>query len=203
MPESLSKVELLQNGEGQEIKLCYAGGVQNLIPFQKPQDWQDSGLSVRAEVTKAGADLGLAFEIMDPYGRLVLPHPFAVKGASVPRKMNLWRGTCFELFLKNSHQEAYYEFNFSLEPAWNLFRFKAYRTPQPPEICHDFSLRSLQWTGKRIQIELFSLTPWSPDQAGLTAVLKEQTGKLHYVALCHKGSKADFHLPESFTIKVE
>lgn len=43
------------------------------------------------------------------------------------RANELWKATCFELFLANSKHEAYYELNFSSSFSWNFYRLSAYR----------------------------------------------------------------------------
>ena len=62
---------------------------------------------------------------------------FVVKGAleeylfpskSILKRANeLWKSTCFELFLANENEEAYYELNFSSSLAWNFYTLDAYR----------------------------------------------------------------------------
>jgi len=39
----------------------------------------------------------------------------------------LWRSTCFELFLASSKSEEYYELNFSSSLAWNYYYLSEYR----------------------------------------------------------------------------
>ncbi len=43
------------------------------------------------------------------------------------RANELWKATCFELFLANSTKEAYYELNFSSSLAWNFYYLSGYR----------------------------------------------------------------------------
>jgi hypothetical protein len=122
----------------------------------------------------------------------------------VRREDNLWNHTCFEAFLNPMGFEQYYEFNFSLKPAWNLYQFDRYREPQPPKHSTDFELNSIIWNQAegRLLVEIKNNTEFKKFKIGLTAVL-EETGKTnlkHYCALTHVGAKPDFHLTQSFTL---
>ncbi|CAA6807869.1 MAG: Unknown protein [uncultured Sulfurovum sp.] len=44
------------------------------------------------------------------------------------RVNELWKGTCFELFLGNTQREAYYELNFSPSLGWNFYYLSTYRS---------------------------------------------------------------------------
>lgn len=114
----------------------------------------------------------------------------------------LWNQTCFEAFLKPIGMDRYYEFNFSLNPAWMVFQFENYRIPQPPVSSGDFQIQSMSWDHlqNKLSIVIKNNTSFKNFNVGLTAVLEEKTGFKHYCALVHTGLKADFHLAESFTL---
>lgn len=174
------------------------GFVKNLIPFQN----LTLPMSLQADVIRINPNICLKFALNDPEMRIRCPNPFQVSGDQVPRQDGLWKDTCFELFLQPQNQSAYYEFNFSLLPAWNLYRFDRYREPQPPTPNEDFKLRMMKWDGKILTVDLFIQYPIMDLSAGITAVLKEKSGDQHYLALAHKGPKADFHLADSFVLKI-
>ncbi len=96
----------------------------------------------------------------------------------------------------------YYELNFSLKPAWNLYLFDRYRYPQPPKRAAEFELKSMNWDQfeSKLNVELVNHTKFKKFNVGLTAVMEEQAGQKHYCALDHKGTQPDFHLLESFTL---
>lgn len=48
------------------------------------------------------------------------------KAERLERADELWKATCFELFLADEH-EVYYELNFSSSFAWNFYVLDAYR----------------------------------------------------------------------------
>ncbi len=171
--------------------------VRNLIAFQNP------GLpfELKADLQRENRGLQLIFELEDPEKRLNLPGAHIWQGDQVPREDGLWKETCFEMFLRPQGQKIYYEFNFSLLPAWNLYVFQDYREPQPPQRSEDFSLQSMNWNGNRLEISIQTPQALGGFEAGITAVLKEKKIPAHYYALVHLGPKADFHLAESFILK--
>ncbi len=122
--------------------------------------------------------------------------------SQVLREDELWKHTCFEAFLNPLGLEIYYELNFSLKPAWNLYRFERYRFPQPPPVNSDFEIQSFNWDSieNKLKVELKNKTKYKKFKIGLTAVLEEKNGNKNYCALEHLGSQPDFHSQDSFTI---
>lgn len=112
----------------------------------------------------------------------------------------LWQDTCFEAFLHEPEPSAgYYEFNFSPSGAWAVYHFDAYRqgmamvTIEPPllTVYHDATLLSL--TAKIRSHRLPAVK-----RLALSAVIKDQQGRVYYWAAKHPSDKPDFHHPDSF-----
>jgi hypothetical protein len=125
--------------------------------------------------------------------------PFAGKG----RADELWKSTCFELFLKPLGGEAYCELNLSPSERWNAYDFDGYREamrerpfPREPEctmrVGSSFAIFDAA-------VPLAGL-PASDCAMGLTAVIEEEGGTLSYWALAHPHDKPDFHAPACFTV---
>ncbi len=123
--------------------------------------------------------------------QLVVP-AFAGKG----RADELWKTTCFELFLKPLGGEAYCELNLSPSERWNAYDFDGYRAgmcerpfPREPE-C---TLRH----GSSFAIFDATIPPAGlPDgdcAMGLCAVIEEAGGVKSYWALAHGNGQPDFH----------
>ena len=117
----------------------------------------------------------------------------------------LWRHTCFELFIANEADSSYLEFNFSPSGAWAAYRFSSYRsgmTPLsnivPPRISVNRSNTELQLTSIIAPDELTLLDRL----LGITAVLEQESGALSYWALKHSAGKADFHWRKGFSLRV-
>lgn len=119
----------------------------------------------------------------------------------IKRQDELWKDICFELFLNPVQEKKYFEFNFSLTPAWNCYVFESYRTPQPPQASNDFTILQMRWSEKELSVKLENKSIYKMFNVGITAVLKDTQNKTHYFALKHAGQKPDFHLVNSFTLQ--
>jgi hypothetical protein len=171
--------------------------VQNLLPFQPIE----SKVIVKSNLIRSGDQFTLIFSIDDSKKVLNLPSSFVKKGDLFLRQDGLWNDTCFEMFLMPAGAHGYYEFNFSYS-AWNVYKFTDYRTPQPPAASLDFTLQHVQWDQKILQIKFESKKQIGSAAVGITAVLKEASGQKHHMAIAHKGEKPDFHLADSFILKI-
>ena len=127
---------------------------------------------------------------------LVVP-PFAGKG----RADELWRTTCFELFLKPAGGEAYCEFNLSPSERWAAYDFTGYRAgmaERPVEREPQATMRlGSTFTIFDAAIPLSGL-PSEDCRMNLSAVIEEQGGVKSYWALAHPADKPDFHDPACF-----
>ena len=123
------------------------------------------------------------------------------------RKDDLWKHTCFELFLKQPGKERYCEFNFSPSGNWAAYGFTGYRQgmaplalARAPEIFVDFS-------DTHIGLEASFGLPdgWMQDKldAGLSAVIEMQDGEKSLWALAHPAGKPDFHHRDCFGLTIE
>ena len=127
---------------------------------------------------------------------LVAP-PFAGRG----RADELWKTTCFELFVRDGEGPGYAEFNLSPSERWNAYRFSDHRAgmeelPLPRE--PDCTLR--QGSSFAIfdaAIPAIGLFAGSPE-IGLSAVIEEQGGTVSLWALVHPPGDPDFHAPACF-----
>ncbi|TMM49872.1 DOMON-like domain-containing protein [Qipengyuania marisflavi] len=133
-------------------------------------------------------------------GALVVP-PFAGRG----RADELWRSTCFELFLKPQGGEGYCELNLSPSERWAAYDFDSYREgmrerPFPPEP----SCTMRQGSSFAIfdaAIPAAGL-PDADCAMGLSCVLEETGGATSYWALCQPDRAPDFHDPACFTAQL-
>jgi hypothetical protein len=124
--------------------------------------------------------------------------PFAGAG----RADELWRTTCFELFVQPAGGAAYAEFNFSPSEQWAAYDFTGRRVgmsdrtvPRPP-VC------TLRLGGDLAIFDVAvpqSALPTGYCAIGLTAVIEETGGAKSWWALAHGGAAPDFHDPACFT----
>ena len=127
---------------------------------------------------------------------LVVP-PFAGKG----RADELWRTTCFELFLMPGEGPGYCEFNLSPSERWAAYDFTSNREGMGERTVE----REPQGTMRLgssfaifdAAIPLTAL-PDSDSRMNLAAVIEEEGGVKSYWAPAHPDGKPDFHDPACF-----
>lgn len=130
--------------------------------------------------------------------------------AAAPRIADrLWEHTCFEVFVAAEGAQAYHEFNLSPSSEWMAHAFRRYREGGPladeeldPKIAVHRRERSLELTATLALNRLSADYSRDPLQLGLTAVIEDARGALSYWALRHPVEKPDFHLSETFTLRL-
>ncbi len=123
------------------------------------------------------------------------------------RKNELWQDTCFEFFIGAENSPGYWEFNLSPAGHWNIYRFDNYRqgmqeetafTTLPFDIKHNSDSLTLT-----LDVNLDKIISIDhPIEVAITTVIKSINGKVNHLAVSHKGTEPDFHLRESFVIKL-
>lgn len=113
------------------------------------------------------------------------------------RADELWKHTCFEIFLA-ADSGGYYEFNFSPSTQWAAYRFSAYRTGMTnveiaaPIIALDSHIDRFEL------MATFAPPKNISGQIALSAVLEDEAGGKSYWALAHASGKPDFHHSDCF-----
>lgn len=170
-----------------------------LIPFQSPP----FSVSCLAQLTRLGPELQLKFHVTDPSLQIQWGQSFYEEAPGDEfRKDNVWKKTCFELFLKNPNSNEYYEFNFSTEREWNLYKFEDYRKPQPPMRSDDFRVISHSWRNNEFKAQILNLTDWHRLQVSLTAVFLSKANQVQYWAVNHADTQPNFHHFGSYQIQI-
>jgi hypothetical protein len=142
--------------------------------------------TIDAELVRTGRGMIATFRATGDLSRLVIPPP-----AAPARADDLWKTTCFELFV-GGEGEAYREFNFSPSGQWAAYEFAGYRDLAGNsealveiETSHDSKTLTLV-------ARITSHVP-NPARIGLTAVIAESDGGLRYWAVAFAPGKPDFH----------
>ncbi len=170
----------------------------NLIPHPGAMPAQP-GFDMWAKVELSAAfgltaTLNIWFGINSPAERFVIP-----PGAEPARADELWRTTCFEVFLGEADADNYREWNFAPSGEWAAYDFTAYRAGMAnadigaaPYIRVEDNLT--WWTlGATIALD----TGWQ-SALGLSAVIEERDGTKSYWALAHAAGPPDFHDRDCF-----
>ncbi len=178
--------------------------MQPLLAFD-PSACRDFRISAALQVSDN--HLRLSYHVDGPIDQLVIPTL-----AEAPQfRDELWKTTCFEVFLQKAGQQSYEEWNFSPSHDWAHYSFESYRVPlsprpkdkrpRPMELCKEENRLEL-----KVEIPLEAAAAVATSSLwtyGLTAVLHTKKNERHYWALTHAGPKPDFHDARSFLGRCE
>jgi hypothetical protein len=123
------------------------------------------------------------------------------------RQFHLWEATCFEFFIGIPGDRNYWEFNLSPSGDWAIFALDDYRQG----LCDELAFASLPFQVDRypnyitlsLDFDLSELILAEQDlEMSMTTVIKSSQDELSYWAIAHNGKEADFHLRDSFSIKL-
>jgi hypothetical protein len=149
---------------------------------------------------RSAGTLFLRYTVVGNIAEMVVPEP-----APPLRIGNLWRTTCFELFLKAQGSTAYREFNFSPSTQWAAWEFAAYRDGMVQAPVAATPAISVTRTPDLLRLDV-DLAVDLPDESchlGLSAIVEGRGGEKAYWALNHGAPRGpDFHHPACFSAKL-
>ena len=170
-----------------------------LVPFALPLD-----IEITGTVALVNDALNVTYVIAGATERI----KFASTSPQPSRKNELWRTTCFELFMKLPVAAEYWEFNLAPSLDWNAYRFTNYRSALQQE-AHIADIKIATEVANRNLTRLQAMLPLpsrviaQPLAIGISSVIEDHEGNMHYFALRHAGTKPDFHDPAGFDIKID
>jgi hypothetical protein len=173
----------------------------SLQPF--PSDEPVPKIEIIGKIDRHENQLDLCYQLLGNLQDLLI----ATTSDLPTRQDELWRETCFEFFLGIKNTSPYWEFNLSPSGNWNVYSFEKYRLGMTSELAFTdlpfkIDRQSHQFTlSLEVNLETIGLTE-STLEVGITAVIKQSDQRVTYWALTHPGSQADFHLRESFILKI-
>ena len=122
------------------------------------------------------------------------------------RGHELWRHTCFELFVMAEDGPGYREFNFSPSGEWAVYEFRGYRVGGELDIALTPGIQ-VRKTMNRLELDAVIPSDYLPSsrviRMGLSAVVEDAEGALSYWALRHPPGKPDFHHADAFAFQME
>jgi hypothetical protein len=160
-------------------------------------------MQLSASLVLERASLRLRYHLRAPLSSVRLP-PLAE-----PRRApQLWRHTCFELFVGFEGSTRYHEYNFSPSRQWAAYEFESYRdgmrelaAVEPPAVAFRAADGECMLTAV-LPVGALRL-PNGRSRLGLAAVIEQHDGSLSYWAISHRAMKPDFHRAESFEIAID
>lgn len=143
--------------------------------------------------------LAIHYELAGSLAQIILPDA----GKQACRRDHLWQTTCFELFIRDCAKEEYWEYNLAPSHDWNVYHFQKYRQTlgEEAEISHlTISTRIENQNTAMVTASLPLPTALiGCDLAiGISSVIEDTRGQLHYYALSHQRAAPDFHDPAGF-----
>ena len=172
--------------------------VFNLQVFEKTA--LTASFRIQVDLKAQGSALHLEYHVKGPMERVVLPKP--VKEGLWTEE--LWKESCFEIFLKETGSAHYWEWNFSPSGNFWSMEFEEYRIRK--EACEQ--LRPLREIEAKLGPKDFKLQvqlplPRLPREVGVSAILKLNDGFTCHWALKHPAARPDFHDFRGFTQLIE
>ena len=156
--------------------------------------------SVQVALERLGPDrLWVRYMIHAPLDDLAIPGP-----SDPIRADDLWKTTCFELFLRDPEEDGYTEFNFAPSGQWAAYRFSSYRNGQSPLLMPELPRIELTAADDQLDAEVVIETAGiEGSQLSLTTIVEERDGTKSYWALSHPpDGPPDFHHPACFTLEL-
>lgn len=164
--------------------------------FPHPAYPPSEDLALIVELRRTAERLSFRYRLTGSIERLALP-----EGAGRARKDELWRHTCFEVFVAGK-EGSYIECNFAPSGDWQIYQFEKYRSGvsrpdvQPPRISCERDRFAFEL---RASVGL-SVFPAEDARLNLTAVVEDRSGAKSYWALAHPNGEPDFHHPDCFVL---
>lgn len=172
-----------------------------LVPFVAPGAAPPTpAIEISGSITLQPNDVEMIYQISGATQRVKYMH-----AATAPQRTDeLWRTTCFELFLKLPTDVAYWEYNLAPSGNWAVYRFTGYRSElqaEPRINAINIATAAPQERLEKLRATLPLPPPLvgQPLAVGISSVIEDHDGNIYYFALRH-GVKPDFHDPAGFSL---
>lgn len=146
--------------------------------------------------------LSLRYQVLGDVSSIVVPG-----WVERSRADELWRTTCFEVFVRRGEGPGYLEFNASPSGQWAAYGFDDYRQGMTPQNAVELERLDRSVAGRTLTLSAvldlgrIGLAP-APWRLAISAVIEDQAGSKSYWALAHPSDKPDFHHPDSFVLEL-
>lgn len=153
-------------------------------------------MHIDVEVSHKDGALTLHYRVHGDVGAILWPQRRAPE-----RRDELWKHTCFEVFVQARGEESYLEFNFSPSSQWAAYRFDRYRAGMCEAVV---AAPSIDARIDSDRAELTATLAPLPARArlGLSAIVETRGGEKSYWALAHPPDKPDFHHRDCFALEI-
>jgi hypothetical protein len=139
--------------------------------------------------------LTLVYSIVGDLGGVSFP-----PGQASVRTDELWKHTCFEVFLGAG--QGYYEYNFSPSSQWAAYRFDSHRAGMRDAPSAGPSIAWHADDGVGVLSVTLRLPTHATGQLGLSAIIEDTNGNRSFWALAHPAGPPDFHHAACFAAEL-
>ena len=173
----------------------------SLVPFP---DTNVPDIAIDGEILRQKNVLTIHYTLTKNIEDIFLPPP----SLNRTRKDDLWKTSCFELFLAIKDLPEYWEINLSPSGDWNIYHMDAYRRIGFMEetLIQYLPFKAQKATDVFALNAAIDLDPivraGQVLEVGIAAIIQPRNGIETYWALIHPGPQADFHSRESFALRV-
>jgi hypothetical protein len=148
--------------------------------------------TVKASFQRHKNTITLYFELIGTVNEYHFKNP-----SKQQRADNLWKNTCFELFIANTHNNAYWEINISPSTQWNIYHFSDYKEGMKKE--KNITQPIIKTTQKNNYYSLSFTSTFTQDvlnqelQINLAVILLDLDGVRHFYSIFKNSGNVDFH----------
>jgi hypothetical protein len=172
-----------------------------LIPFDETDCGPVEQFEVDVELSNDGL-LWLHYIVDAPPESVVLPIE-----TEPARTDELWKFTCFEVFVKAQGSAEYLEFNFAPSGLWAAYHFTDTRQGMvdlPLDAAPaTYVTGGETWFTVETSVQLPAQWTGKPLTANITAIIEAIDGTKSFWALQHAPNMPDFHDPDCFVFPLE
>jgi len=163
---------------------------QTFILKNHDQKQEKSRIKVEASIEIKEKEIIVTYEI-----RGELKNYIFNKAENKKRANELWRATCFELFIAPENSSNYWEFNISPTKAWNFYAFDSYKKSMREELLPSsphIEIREEEML-YRCACSLSFRLKEKYYQFNLAVILLDNKDIRHFYTIYRKKGVADFH----------
>jgi hypothetical protein len=160
-------------------------------------------IEINGRVNRKDRLLSIEYQLFGDLNAISIEPPVSLPS----RQFQLWDATCFEFFIGIPGDRNYWEFNLSPSGDWAVFTLDDYRQGLRNETAFTslpFKIdRYPNYITLNLEFDLSEIILAEQDlEMSVTTVIKSSQNQLSYWAIAHSGKVADFHLRDSFIVKM-
>lgn len=157
-----------------------------------------------AEVRRmAGGKLELVYRLTGELEALLVPEL-----SNPSRADELWKHTCFEIFILKAHAPGYVELNFAPTGQWAAYSFRSRRSGMRNiEEVSEAPIGTMMFGRQfvlKAELDVSGVEGLPPSdepwRVAISTVIEAVDGRKAYWAVQHPEGNPDFHAPEGFVI---